>query len=70
MPSKQTEKKMITYDPKTKTISMSLVDLENCGFDTDLLAWELWMRGIQIDLAEPETILVDMTASILEAVKT
>ena len=65
MPSKQTEKKMITYDPKTKTIKMSLVDLEHCGFDTDMLAQELFIAGIEIDLAEPETLMVDLTQCVV-----
>ena len=56
---------MVTYDQKTKTIKMALHDLEHCGFDTDQFAQELFMAGIEIDLLEPETLIVDLTASVV-----
>lgn len=53
---------MITYDPRTKTIYMSLVDLEHCGFDHVEFESELRMAGLDRNdknLLWPETLVVN-----------
>jgi hypothetical protein len=43
---------MITYDKSTKTVHMSLVDLEHCGFNHDDFFEELVLAGIIPSLDE------------------
>ena len=56
---------MITYDPKTKTVKMDLVDLEHCGFDHDEYQSELFLSGLlhinqsNPDLEWPEYLMVN-----------
>lgn len=51
---------MITYDPKTKIISMSLNDLVRFGFDIDGFEERLADDGIHIELNRFEKIEIDL----------
>jgi hypothetical protein len=37
---------MITYDKKTETVTMDLINLEHCGFNQDEFLQELFLSGI------------------------
>jgi hypothetical protein len=63
---------MITYDPKTKTIKMDLVDLEHCGFDHTEYQSELFMAGLlEINkpnpaLEWPETMIINFSGGAVK----
>lgn len=58
---------MITYDPETKTVTMSLADLVHCGFDCDEFKDAIFIDGLPEIV--PEKLIVDFSdASILSGV--
>lgn len=59
---------VITYDPETKTVTMSLADLVHCGFNYDEFRDALFVDGLD-DVIAPEKLVVDLSdASIFSGV--
>lgn len=60
-----TEDDMITYDPKTKVVTMNLSDLVHCGFNYDEFRDALFVDGLD-DAITPDKLVVNFSdASIL-----
>lgn len=59
---------MITYDPKTKVMTMNLADLVHCGFNHEEFRDALFIDGLD-DTIVPEKLVVNLSdAGILDGV--
>lgn len=63
---------MIRYDANTKTMHMTLVDLEHCGFDYELYRSELFLAGMSDEdesLLWPDKLIVEFAGGAVVTVE-
>ena len=47
------------YDPNTKTVTITLMTAQHCGFDMELYEWELEANGLYTpETSNPERIVI------------
>ncbi len=62
---------MIKHNPEKNTVTMSLVDLEHCGFDADKFDFELRAAGITEEEARwPVALIVNFAGGQVSTPKT